>query len=480
MKPTANRHTKLSTALLASVMTLSSSVALAFDSGSTGADGAFSPTVNTQLALPPDGIFNFTTVNIPTGVTVTFAKNATNTPVTILASGDVIIQGTIDVSGGSSADVGAAGDGNVGDDGLPGVGGPGGFDGGVAGLVGSNTRGSDGIGPGGGGGGLPGVFAPCGGVGGGFASQTGTPNQTQCSTQKPGQVYGVPELLPLIGGSGGGGGAAGTAFRGSGGGGGGGAVLIASSGMVSVSGSILANGGKAGDVSGAASGGSGGGGSGGAIRIIATSLQGDGQISAQKGGAGSTISSRSFASDASHGRIRLEAETITRTAGTQPAYSFSSPQEVFVAGLPGLRITSVAGVAAPANPTGNGDIVLPSSTVNPVTVEFETNGVPVGNTVSLTVTPLAADAITVISNALAGTEASATASVNVELPTGPSVFSASVSFTVTASLGNDMSRYAKGEQVEKIILAAGPHGSETTFVTVTGKQYSYPSFSAAF
>ena len=55
----------------------------AFDSGSTEADGAFNPVVNTQVQLPPDGIFNFTTVNIPSGVTVTFAKNDTNTPVTI-------------------------------------------------------------------------------------------------------------------------------------------------------------------------------------------------------------------------------------------------------------------------------------------------------------------------------------------------------------------------------------------------------------
>ena len=55
----------------------------AFDSGSTGADGAFSPTVNTTLELPPSGVFNFTTVNVPAGVTVTFKKNATNTAMKI-------------------------------------------------------------------------------------------------------------------------------------------------------------------------------------------------------------------------------------------------------------------------------------------------------------------------------------------------------------------------------------------------------------
>jgi len=74
-------------------------LAYGFDSGSTGADGAFNPTTNTVLQLPPDGVFNFTTVNIPAGVAVTFKKNANNTPVYILATGDVTIAGTISVNG---------------------------------------------------------------------------------------------------------------------------------------------------------------------------------------------------------------------------------------------------------------------------------------------------------------------------------------------------------------------------------------------
>src|SRR5437773_11728865 len=74
-------------------------VAQTFNSGSTGADGAFNPPADITLALPPSGVFNFTTINIPRGVTVRFRRNAANTPVTMLASGDVTIAGTIDVSG---------------------------------------------------------------------------------------------------------------------------------------------------------------------------------------------------------------------------------------------------------------------------------------------------------------------------------------------------------------------------------------------
>ena len=91
----------------------------AFVSGSTGADGAFSPTVNTQVVLPPSGILNYTTINIPTGVVVTFKKNTLNTPVIILASGNVTITGGINLFGTDGTATGAAGDGVLGDDGPP-------------------------------------------------------------------------------------------------------------------------------------------------------------------------------------------------------------------------------------------------------------------------------------------------------------------------------------------------------------------------
>ncbi len=73
-------------------------IAHAFVSGSTGALGPFSPTANTVVTLPTNGVLNYTTINIPAGVTVTFNKNVANTPVYMLASGDVNIAGTIDVS----------------------------------------------------------------------------------------------------------------------------------------------------------------------------------------------------------------------------------------------------------------------------------------------------------------------------------------------------------------------------------------------
>src|SRR5262249_53711056 len=94
-----------------------------FSSGSTGADGAFAPTTSQTIQVPESGVFNFTTISIPTGVTITYTRNSKNSPVTILATGDVTIAGTINVIGGSGLTNGGGGRGA-----------PGGYDGGAAGF----------------------------------------------------------------------------------------------------------------------------------------------------------------------------------------------------------------------------------------------------------------------------------------------------------------------------------------------------------
>lgn len=466
--------------------------AWAFDSGSTGADGAFSPTVNTQLQIPESGVFNFTTVNIPAEVTVTFLKNTTNTPVVMLASGNVTVAGVMDLSGKDANPVGSAGDGNLGDDGLPGSGGVGGYDGGRGGSTGTNKRGGSGLGPGGGMFGGQGSW-PYGdtriaGGGGGFGSSgsnAGWGGNTQSyhsGTGLGGAPYGSSQLLPLLGGSGGGGGAGGNSFVGGGGGGGGGAVLIASSGTVSITGTVRANGGKGGLSKGPGAGAEGGSGSGGAIRIVATAIAGNGSITAtgtdQSGSSSGDVSGYGVDGNGGAGgtgRIRLEAETFTRTAASNPVHSFGSPSSVFVAGLPTLRITSVAGVNAPASPTGNADITLPSTTPNPVTVAFSTTGVPVGNTVTLRVTPAYGDATTVVSPAITGSTSAGTASVSVSLPTGPSVLSATTTYTIVTAMGEALSVYAQGETVEKVRLTTTMNGpTMATLITVSGREFDVP------
>lgn len=248
---------------------------------------------------------------------------------------------------------------------------------------------------------------------------------------------------------------------------------------MTVTGGLHASGGGSGQSQGGGanlSGGTGGGGSGGAIRVVATTIAGNGTIAAGGGGTGSNLDT-SFQNGGSGGagRIRLEAETITRTSASSPTASVDSPGSVFVAGLPTLTISSVAGVAAPAVPTGNADITLPANTTNPVTVVFTTSGVPVGNTVTLTVSPAYGARTTAITPALVGTTASATASTTVTLPVGPSVLSAQTTYTVLAALGDLLQNFAGNERVEKITLTATLGGKpKVTLITVSGKEYDAP------
>jgi hypothetical protein len=477
---------------------LFSAGAAAFDSGSTGALGALNVTVNQEIELPADGILNYTTVNIPAGVTVTFKKNAANTPVHILASGNVTLAGTISLKGGDAKATGTYGDGDLGDDGLPGLGGPGGYDGGRGGRNDEAqrpevVRGGAGLGPGGGAGGIEGANG-CGanryvkyvGTGGAYASNTYPYYATyysSCSAQPLGKAYGSAVLQPLIGGSGGGGGRGGTIHPGSGGGGGAGALLIATSGTLSVTGTINAIGGDGGGIAGPGVGGQGAGGSGGAIRLVATTLTGNGKLYANGGCINLNGSSRQRCGwsggdnqyGGSPGRIRLEAEALTFNGTSDPAYSFDQPGPVFIAGAPSLRIASIGGEAVPANPTGHADLIFPAATTDPVNVVFETVNVPVGNIVNLRIVPAYGNTTEVVSPAISGSDASGSASVSVVLPAGPSTLQATTTYTVVIAGDLDLSRFAMNERVEKVEVTVALAGEPTARVlTASGKAYDVP------
>jgi hypothetical protein len=494
-------HYRTTTVLIATLAPLlAAAPAAAFDSGSPGGP-PLNPTANVEIPLPLSGVLDYDSINIPLGVRVTFLRNATNTPVIIRVKGSAMIIGTIDVSGQDAPATGSIGNGAQNDDGAPGRGGPGGYDGGRGSATGKGVQtGGTGIGPGGGG---PGLSITCtsgsssntysfGGAGGGYsaAGTNGGGFSLSCGTGQPtyppatgGSAYGSPELLPLIGGSGGGGGGGWFNFRGGGGGGGGGAILIAVTGSLTVQGNgqILANGGRGGDVGGTGAGSVGGGGSGGAIRLVASSLTIDGRVWALAGGAGgqtvATGASNYGGGSGSQGRIRLEADTVVRVGGNiQPAYgSVAKPGAIFITGLPTLRIARVAGTPVPAAPTGSRDVVLPASLPNPVAVDFETSGIPAGNTVVLTVTPPTGAAYSKRSPALVQDGEVARASVSLDIPTGDSTLTATTTYQIVVGLGESLSRYAMGERVERIRVSASLAGeSAITLITVSGREFDLP------
>ena len=305
-----------------------------FSSGSTGADGPLNVTSNTTLNLPPNGIFNFTTITVSNGVTLTFNRNPLNTPVYMLATGDVSILGFIDVSGKSR------------NGGAPGIGGPGGFDGGFGGFQG--VSGGDGQGPG----------------AGNSAQQLGAAFAFPAGGGANTNVYGNTLLSPLIGGSGGSGS---SEFRA--GGGGGGAILVASSTKVTIDSgaAIVSRGGSAY-----------GGGSGGAIRVVAPLIDGSGELSATGG-----QSIWNAVGDGSPGRTRID--SIDRfahrnlTLGGKATRGFQ--MFVFPPGNQRLDIIHAAGKEIPEGTNVPVTVSLPigSSTNQIIRVQARgfTNDIPI-------------------------------------------------------------------------------------------------------
>jgi hypothetical protein len=302
-----------------------------FDSGSNGSYGPINVSSGTvTLNVPPDGIFHCTTITI-TGGTLRFNRNPLNTPVYLLAQGDISIgPGQIDVSGGAGTPV------------LGGAGGPGGFDGGMPGNGPSPP--GDGQGPGAGRAG-DGTTGESGAGGGAYGARPAL------LTANDGLTYGSALLLPMLGGSGGGG----TAT--SGGGGGGGAILLASNTRVvlNLARVIRANGG--GTVPNP--------GSGGAIRIVAPVISGGGSVDV-------LTNNHSGA-----GRVRFD--LIDRSSfdiQVEPASagSIGAHLVVFPPAVPRLDLIEVAGQAIAEGAADPVQVLLPFGSSPDRTVRVQARG----------------------------------------------------------------------------------------------------------
>ena len=314
--------------LLGAATSLLQAQTVTFDSGSNGSLGDVVITNDTQIVLPADGILHYKSFTLLNDASLSFIKNAYNTPVYLLSQGDVVIEGRIYVLGGDSA----------GDRG-PGLGGPGGFDGGRRGV--GELPPGDGQGPGGGKAGAHGGSnQPESAGSGSFLTQLGN------GSTNLGKIYGNAALIPIIGGSGGGG------TPGFGGGGGGGAILVASGTQIriGVSGNhfIDATGGQWG------TGGAYNGGSGGAVKLVAPAVTGPMRI---------YVGNRNSTGGA--GRIRIDAVNYSGAsfAHHQPAHSLSygSMLATGLEGtLPRLDLVSVAGRALPTSNVATGFILLPN------------------------------------------------------------------------------------------------------------------------
>jgi len=358
--------------------------------GADGSDGAFNPASNVtvNLALAPTGtwdgsnpnpglgigvydpdkwavVFRYSSVNIASGRTVSFSNHPSGAPVVWLVDGPVTINGAVSVSRPPGAtSLGFA---------IPG---PGGF-------RGAGTNPTGGLGPGG------------GEASGAYATGASS--------------YGNSRVVPLIGGSGGGFGYGGAP---------GGAILVASGGIISINGSIAANGENLnpGNVTG---------GSGGGIRIIGNRLEGTGSLTA-------TNNSNNY------GRVRIEVNELAfADAGPQgqphstglPSASAQLWPEDVVADPPSTRVVSFGSNNVPADPLASfefpyADVNTATSGAQTLTVECKnvpTGLDPVGVqawVVKARIVPRSGTVQNITASYVSGTYAQSTWEAQVTLPTG--------------------------------------------------------------
>ena len=388
-----------------------------FSSDSDGSDGdlTFSPGDPQPIIFAPqalgldtnnDGIYHFGTITVPEGVTVRLGADVLGTrPVIWLATGDVEINGVLDLNGQGGHD-GANTTPRV-----PAIAGAGGYSGGIGGTT--VFSGSPGSGPGGGRHDTTRL-----GPGGGGAGHA-VPGELNDFIG--GRSYGNPFLLPLLGGSGG---AGGFLSIGGGGGAGGGALLIASSTQVTVNGTISAKGGNGGNES-ISRGSGGGGGSGGAIRLMANSIDGGGVLSVSPG-----LKGDRGGSDGAHGRIRIEAFNQNFSGTVEPEARFVTPGLVFPpTDGPSIKVARVAGEEIPEYTNGSfspADLNINES--DPVEIEKQAENIPITASIRLYMYSETEGITNISTSALSGTFEASKATATTTIPHGFSRFSIEASW----------------------------------------------------
>jgi hypothetical protein len=398
---------------------LSSALAAIVVPGASGSDGPLDITTDTVIDLSKAGtgawdsniatnsgngvydpekwavVFKYSSVTIRSNATVTFRNHPSRAPVVWLVSGDVVIQGSVQLNGENSKRAPFISE--------PG---PGGFRGGQGNYAQGLLSGS-GFGPGGGDYYVNWVTAA-------NYSEVGPRTQDPRGSRSVTPAYGNPSLLQLVGGSGGSGSSANryqapfTDWQ-EGGAGGGGAILIAAETTVKLNGRLSCNGGSAvlgGDQWAGA-------GSGGAVRIVCSTLDGRGLVEAV-GGTGKG------AAGGGAGRIRVErvetVETIEHKVGFSPDPSTVTLVPGHVALLwpreadPSVRILSIGERSVSSDPrAGFGafgpDVAL--ALTNRTFVSVETRNVETNSQVIVRLTPRANGTSLEVNAGLVGSDAGA-------------------------------------------------------------------------
>lgn len=125
--------------------------------------------------------------------------------------------------------------------------------------------------------------------------------------------------------------------------------------------------------------------------------------------------------DGQPGRVRLEAFQHSWSFRLSAPYTQSSPLATYVptSRPPGIRVVGIAGQSVPPNPTGSFDTAdVTIQTSEPVVVNIEASGVPVGTIPKVYTYSLEGGDQVIDGTPLAGTLETANSTANVTFPSG--------------------------------------------------------------
>ena len=156
-----------------------------------------------------------------------------------------------------------------------------------------------------------------------------------------------------------------------------------------------------------------------------------------------------------------------------------------------LAIASVGGVAVAMSPTGalaSPDVIVPGQQANPVSIVVNCANIPLGTAITVNVTPMNGSPVSATANNTAGTLASSTATVSLNLPRGGGLIYAQATTGVVVSSAappangaTPTASYAQtgltagGERFTKMEITAALGGQQqVVWLTASGKRYAFP------
>jgi hypothetical protein len=189
------------------------------------------------------------------------------------------------------------------------------------------------------------------------------------------------------------------------------------------------------------------------------------------------------------GRIRFD--VLENDFGGSVNGVFTQGFQPIILSVPGLgiqlAIQSLAGVVVPASPSGvlaNPDVIIPAQQANPIPIVVRCTNIPLNTEISVVVHPANGPDVQAVGLNTAGTAASSTATVSLNMPRGGGIIYARAVTGIAGNAANGSAAELKtrslaetgwtadGERFVKIEITAALGGPQrVAYITESGKRY---------